>query len=114
MLLTELLARIDAQANFTQDQIRRTVVELVKITASYRPTWFFQATYGQTSSAQALLQLMKDPKFNTVLPLSNIVFGVEVDCAHLKDEEIIGRFQSMQRNNQWQESSEDILRLLNI
>jgi hypothetical protein len=112
LLLTELLARLDAQPNLSSEQVERFILELVKISASYRPSWFFQAAYGETKSAKVLLKAMKDPKLNIILPISNIIFGEEVDCLHLKDSEIIHRFQVMRHSNEWQESSEEILRVM--
>ncbi len=107
-LLTNLLAMIDRNANFTQVQIKHVIMELTHVTASYRETWFFQAGYGQTRSAQALISAIKDPNVNGVLPLASIMFGRDINFNQLSDAEILQQLRSMRDGNHWEESASQI------
>jgi hypothetical protein len=105
LLLRDLLSIVDGQPNFTPQQIRRIVLELARVTACYRPSVFFQASYGQTRSAKAFIAAIKDPKINSVLPLADIIFEHQLKGAPVDDNQIIRRLKSLRAVNQWQISS---------
>ena len=105
VLLRELLETLERRRNFTKEQISHVVMELVRLTASERPSWFFQASYGQTRSAKALIAAIKDPTINRVLSLASIIFEQpKVDLAKIDDGLIISRFKSFREGQRlWQE-----------
>jgi hypothetical protein len=107
-LITNLLTMIDRHANFTQNQMKQVVMELTHITASYRETWFFQAAYGQTRSAQALIKAIKDPMVNGVLPLASIIFGCDIDFNQLSDAVILQQLRTLREGNKWEVASTHI------
>ena len=81
-------------------------MELTRITASYRETWLFQAAYGQTRSAKALIAAIKDPTLNSVLPLASIIFAEPTtNFMKVSDEQILKRLKNLQEGNLGQESS---------
>ena len=108
-LLSELLSMIDRKANFTDEQIKHAVMELVRLVASYRETNFFQAAYGQTRSAKVLIAAIKDPSINNTLPLASIIFEKPDLHFHvLTDAEILKRLSELRLSNRWQVSANQI------
>jgi hypothetical protein len=105
LLLQELLSFIEDQPNFTSKQIKHVIMELTRITAGYRPSWFFQAAYGQTRSAKALIAAIKDPTINMVLPLAATIFDQSIS-AQLSDTRIAQQFRNLSMKNHWDASSE--------
>lgn len=105
LLLRDLLTMIERKPNFTHEQIKKVVMELVRVTASYRETWFHQASYGHTRSAQALISAIKDPTLNGYLPLAAIIFDIpNINFMRLSDKQIEQRLEILREGNHWQES----------
>ena len=103
LLLRELKERIRNTPNFTEPQIKHLVMELVRITASYRQTWFFQAAYGQTRSAKALIAAIKDPELNSRLPLASIIFNnPDPRVSRSSDQLILQRLMRLRDEKCWQ------------
>jgi hypothetical protein len=108
-LIRNLLTQIDNREDFTQEQIQTLVLELTKITASYRSTVFFQAAYGQTRSAKALIQALKSPVLSQSLGLGKILFENEaVDVSRQSPKQILGQIEKLREKNQWQKSVNQI------
>jgi hypothetical protein len=109
-LLNNLLKKIDQhKPQFNEEQYKRAVLELVNITASYRPTYFFQAAYGQTRSAKVLINAIKNTRLNEVLPIASIIFNTpDIDYSKQSDETIVDLLQSLRRDKRWSESSHAI------
>ena len=107
-MLNSLLRLVDEKTQLTEAQITLAINELARITLSYRPTYFFQAAYGETRSAKALLAGIKDSKLNTLLPVASVLLGKEVTVGQETDAEIIQRLRGQRAQNQWQESSDKI------
>ncbi len=106
MLLRELLTLIEDKPHFTEKQIKHVILELARVTASYRETSIFQASYGQTRSAQTLVAAIKDQQLNSILPLASIIFNKpKMKAFPTSDEQIIERLRNMREENRWQESS---------
>lgn len=106
LLLRELLAIIEDRPHFTENQIRHVIMELIRVTASYRQTWLFQANYAQTRSARALISAIKDPAVNNVLPLASIIFDQsKMNIMQLSDNQIIQRLKGLREGGKWQESA---------
>ncbi len=110
ILLRELLETIDHQPNFTERQIIHVIIELTRVTASERKTWFFQAGYGHTRSAKALMAAIKDPKVNKSLPLAAIILGEpDVKLSKVNDAHILQRFERLHDGNRrWQDLSSNM------
>ncbi len=105
-LLRELLTLIANKPHITDDQIKHIIMELTRITASYRETWVFHAAYGQTRSAQALIKAIKDPDLNSVLPLASIIFDKPtMNMKNISDEKILLHLKSLREYHLWQKSS---------
>lgn len=109
LLLRELSNMIEEKPNFTEGQIKHVIMELTRVTASYRETWIFQASYGQTRSAKALIAAIKDPSVNNVLPLASIIFDQSnINITHVSDAQILQRLKRLREGNSWQESAKTI------
>ena len=109
LILRELLHLIEEKTNFSEGQIKHIIMELTRVTASYRETWLFQASYGQTRSARALIAAIKDPSLNNILPLASIIFEQEdINIMQVSDAHILERLKSLREGNLWQESSKTI------
>ncbi len=107
-LLYELIDDIDSQHPLTKEMMKETVMKLVKITLSYRPTYFFQAIYGETASAKALVAAIKNPNINKQIPLAELLLGENIDPSKETNEEIIQRLRSLQVKNKWEKSCSEI------
>jgi hypothetical protein len=107
-LLSSLLELMNNNAAFTTDQLSRIIKEVARITLSYRPTYFFQAAYGETRSAKILIANLKDPKFNALLPISTFLFGTETDLSNENDATIVQRLRNQKIQNHWEDSCETI------
>ena len=108
-LLNQLCEMIERQAETSEEHIRKVILELTRITASYRTTWIFHADYGRTRSAQALIHAIKDPHINQSLPLASIIFNdPSINVLKLTDGQVIKQLQSLKNANQWQTSCENI------
>jgi hypothetical protein len=106
LLLRDLLSIIEGKGNFTEKQIKHILMELTRITASYRENWLFQAGYGQTRSARALIAAIKDPTLNSILPLASIIFeDANLNVMLLSDNQIIQQLRKLREGKKWQESS---------
>lgn len=109
LLLRDLLTMIEAKPNFTDEQIALVVMELIRVTSSYRETVFFQAGYGQTSSAHALISAIKDPTFNGYLRLAAIVFNKSnINFMKLTSNQILQRLNVLREGNDWQQAESEI------
>ena len=105
-LLRELLSIFDNRLDFTEEQIRQIIMELTRITASYREAWLFQAAYGETRSARVLIAAIQDQGLNRVLPLASIIFAqTKISPSRPSNEQIINRIKSLQEENFWSEST---------
>ena len=112
-LLGDLLKLMDKKSDVTDNEIRDIIMNLTRLTASYRQTWFFQASYGETRSSRALCEAIKNPCINESLPLAAIIFDQpHINCMTLKDEDILKRIKHLQEGNHWQLASENILNIM--
>jgi hypothetical protein len=107
LLLQKLLESIEHRSHVTEQYIKYVVMELTRVTASERETWFFQAEYGKTRSAKALMMAIKDSTINQALPLAVMILGQPVsDIAAVSEGQIIRRFKQLRASHsRWQESS---------
>lgn len=111
-LLINLKKRVEKNENMTPADLRRYVLDLVRVTASARKTWFglFQADYACAKSTQALIRAMKDKKVNLVLPLAEIVFGrAKLDLSTMSDEKIIEHLMHLRTSESWEFTEDEIL-----
>ncbi|KTC65401.1 Uncharacterised protein (plasmid) [Legionella adelaidensis] len=112
-LLRDLSLLVDHTANrLTDDQIRKVILELVRITASYTTLGFFHANYCETRSAKALINGLKDSDLNAELPLMDIIFGADtqIDYQLVADKVLFEKLVNMGREKHWEESAKDINR----
>ena len=107
-LLKDLLGQFDNNTNFTELQIKQVVLELTRVVASYRQTWFFQAAYGHTRSAKVLIAAINDPNLNEVLPLASIIFDKPNGFMSLNENDIVARLKNLRQVHTWQEAAEQI------
>lgn len=102
-----LVKQIENAHNFTIPQFKLAIMELVRETASYRPSWFAQAAYGQTCSAKVLIAAIKDPLWNQKLPLAATIFNrPHINCLmDITEEDVLQQLRTLRLDNQWEESS---------
>ncbi len=111
-LLTDLLLEIKKKSNFTPAEIDEAVMRLVRVTSSYRATFFGQAAYGHTRSAKVLINAVKDKKLKNVLPLASILWQQPVANTNkfnqLNNKLIADRLTRLCAKYKWEEDVEDI------
>lgn len=100
--LTNLQLKIQQQPELKTEEIKRYFLEIVKITASPRSSYFFQANYGETRSAKILIASIMDPVFNRDLPIAALLFNNStIDLKTLNESRIQHRIQELQQEHQW-------------
>jgi hypothetical protein len=109
LLLHELLTMVEFKPTFTEAHIKHIIMELTRITASYRENWLFHAPYGQTRSAKTLIAAVKDPELNQILPLASILFNQGISAPNtLTDEQVLQQLLSLREGSFWAKSSDEI------
>lgn len=107
-LLQNLLEQVDSKQQLTRNHLKQIIHDLARVTLSYRPSYFFQASYGETRSAKTLIAAIKNPNLNTLLPISELLLGDEIDPSKESNEEVIQRLRGMKVSYNWESSSVDI------
>lgn len=91
-LLKLLQTKVEGTDPLTKDDVAAMVKHLISVTARYRETYFFQASYGETRSAKALIAAVRDPVVNKALGLSEVLFGdASADVKGMKDDVLVAR-----------------------
>jgi hypothetical protein len=100
---------MDKTSKLSERNVEQIVKELSKIALSYRPTYYlFQAAYGETRAAKELIASIKDPNFNRLIPIAELLLGEDIDPSQESDEEITQRLRSTRVSNNWEESTSEI------
>lgn len=103
-LLRRILHDVGREPYMDEAQALVYLKDIIRVVSSYRQAWFFQAEYGETRSAQALISAMKSPQFNLVLPIKKALFGdTSVRLEVLTDDEFVARLQDIRKKSIWEE-----------
>jgi len=109
LLLREILTKIEKKHNYSEPWIKNIVLELTKITASYRVNYLFHANYGTTRSSKALIAAILDRSINKILPLAAIIFDDhQINIMKINEEKILQRINNMQEEYFWPLMIDDI------
>lgn len=106
-LLANLLNKVE-QTQMSEKQLHEAIRELARISLTYRQSYFFQASYGESRSAKAFIAGIKDPRLNTQLPLAEALFGESIDFDEESAEVLAQRLRVLRRNKTWQESCSEM------
>ena len=106
-LLIQLKHSLDQKTSLSPNDIKAFVLELIRITASPRPNYyFFTAGYAQTRSCKALIDAILSPSCQRDLKLASIVFNdLNIKLQQLNTQIVSERIKSLQHNNHWSSSS---------
>jgi hypothetical protein len=100
--LIELKKNVQSTCIYTKTELKRDFLKLIEISSSPRANYFFQAAYGQTRSAKALIKSLLDPAFKLRKPFLELLFEPEFkDLNHLSETELIERLNQLQAQYQW-------------
>lgn len=80
-MLREIHTRLTRQDHITPEQLKEVAKELARIVCAYRPTFFFQAAYGHTRSANILVNEIIATLHDESFPLSTWLFGDDFQIA---------------------------------
>jgi len=109
LLLREIMAEIENKHNCSEPWIKNIILELIKITASYRLTYIFHENYGQTRSSKALIAAILNVNLNKSIPLAAIIFdNPKINISNLNEEKILHRISNMQKEHFWPLVIDDI------
>lgn len=111
-LLNNLLKLTEDNGPLTPNHLEQIVKELAKITLSYRPTFFYQANYGETRSSKELIASIKNTELNRIIPIAELLLGADVDPNKETNEEIVRRLKGVRVVNKWEESASEIKSML--
>lgn len=108
-LLKELLEIIEKHDHFTSRHVEQALLDLTRIVASYRETWFFQAAYAKTRSAKILIAAIKDKALNELLPIAEILFNDSTILeSQVDDTEIEVKLNQLRRHKKWPYAVEEM------
>ena len=100
--MLELKRKVLAQQQYCKAELEQDLLKLIALCASPRSTYFFQASYGQTRSAKALIKTLLDPEFQFNQQFVGIIFAeTEVKTKKITEAELIKRFKNLQIEHQW-------------
>lgn len=100
--MINLQLKLQQQPELNPEQVKTYFLELIKLTASPRSTYFFQASYGQTRSAKILIQAILDPKINSDIPLAALLFSnPQINLRSLNETQVLKKIEELQRVNVW-------------
>lgn len=103
-LLINMKQEIAKQRLCSKEQLKKWIFELLHITSAPRSNYFnfFQASYGQTRSAQVLIQAILNEKINLQLPLAAILFDAEnIEIKDLNAKKVLQRIHQLKKENDW-------------
>ena len=106
--LINLQIKLQNEDDLTADQIKQYFLDIIKLTASPRRSYFFQAAYGQTRSAKVLIQTILDEKFNNDLPIASILFNnPNIRLKTLTEAQVLQKINELQTQNHWDNLAPD-------
>ena len=109
LLLREIMTKIEKKHTYSEPWIKKIVLELTKITASYRISYIFHANYGQTRSAKTLIAAILDQNLNKILPIAAIIFNnPKINIMKINEEKILHRIYNMQAERFWPFAIDDV------
>lgn len=108
--LQRLLHAISAHESIDEATAKQYFLELIRMTATPRKSWIFQAGYGETRSAKILIQAVIDPVFNQTFPIANILFPDISNVQQLTYSMVLEKIRTMKSERQWDDTfSESVL-----
>lgn len=106
-LLIRLKQALDRKTSLTQEEIKHFTFELIRITASPRPNYyFFTAAYAQTRSCRVLINAILNSQYQRELNLASIVFDdPAIKLEQLNSQIVSERIKTLQNSHHWSSSS---------
>jgi hypothetical protein len=110
LFLQQIMDAMDDRETIDEDTAKHYFLELVRITATPRKTWFFQAEYGKTRSAKILIDAVLDPVFNQAFPIAKILFPESADIHTLMEDIVLEKIRQLKTERKWDDTvSEEML-----
>jgi len=115
-LLRNLLNLLDSRQKFRETDLANYILELTHIVASYRKTSFFQAKYAETRSSKALMEAVRDPLVNSLLPLAGIILENKGPNTHRRfsNVELAKGMISLCEKHHWEQTVDKVGMAVNI
>lgn len=107
-MLLNINQRLQSKQQLTENDIKQTLTELARIVCAYRPSLFFQATYGQTKSATFFINALVNNKNNANLPLYQWLFAEAVPDQGDLHQLIADKLRQTQGSNHWAQSTTEL------
>lgn len=108
-LLQQLMTKVKQKPPIREEDLNNIILELTRICASYRPTYFFQAAYGHTRSCNVLIAAIKNTELNELLPLASALFDDDtIQVKTLTLTQIRNRIIHTHTKKHWVESVDKI------
>jgi hypothetical protein len=113
-LMRTLIKELELRDRLSDEELEFYLLSLVRVTFSYRETFFGQAKYTETRSGKALLSAIRKVLFNRYVHFGKLLFRDEAcDVALLTDEQLLEKLLDVSKERQWgrvdHETSEDDL-----
>ncbi len=116
-LLQGLLNMITKARHFSRDELKQCLLALFRITAAFRPSYFFQAQYGETTASKVLVKAILQSHQDRHLPLLEVLFdGEELPDGEalidgLNEGMVIHRLNQLRETHRWSDNSTELQRL---
>jgi hypothetical protein len=108
-LIKGLIQELELRDNLLDDELEFYLLSLVRVTFSYRETFFGQADYAKTRSGMVLLSAIRNVMFNRHVHFGKLLFQDErMDVALLTDEQLIKKLLDVSQARQWGHADRDI------
>ncbi len=100
-MLNELLLHLERKPNCSHDDVRLFVRELARIVMAPRHNYFFQANYGETSSANGLLEDIMKRQDDNDFPLAKLLFGNQHNVSLDSKTEVLSAMKGLATQHRW-------------
>ncbi|NBX85176.1 MAG: hypothetical protein EBQ95_06185 [Gammaproteobacteria bacterium] len=110
LFLQQIIDTMNDRETIDEDTAKHYFLELLRMTATPRKSWFFQAEYGKTRSAKILIDAVLDPVFNHTFPIAKMLFPKCSDIQTLTDDIVLEKIRQLKTERKWDDTvSEDML-----
>jgi|LauGreDrversion4_2_1035121.scaffolds.fasta_scaffold06592_2 hypothetical protein len=112
--LINLMYTLNSKQKLNIDEVEYFLLELLHLTSSPRSTYFFQAAYGETRSANILIDHILQSEFNQKCPIAQILFNnPNIKTEHLSKAIVVQKIVNLKKAYQWEDVAKEQIMTFN-
>jgi hypothetical protein len=108
MMLNSLLNALEHKPNCRVKDVEKITQEIMQIAMAYRPSFMFQAAYGETRSAKLLCAEIYKYKNSPEFPLAKFIFGQDHHVDLNSEENILIAMKTHGQMHSWQKEADKL------